>query len=351
MVEGMIELLNIIEQKSEELIKRAIIARASDIHLIPSSGLYTIYFRLHTNLIPAGKLHLDIGDRMISYFKFLSSLDISEKRKPQSGSFQQTFNSQICSFRVSTLPSVQNKESLVIRVQLHDDSKPLHELSLYKETATLLHDFMVSRQGLLCITGPTGCGKTTTMYSLTSYSAQQLNRHVISLEDPVENSQSHLLQIQVNERSGISYASGLKAILRHSPDVIMIGEIRDVETAQAAVQASLTGHLVITTVHAKNPIGCLYRLMDLGIPIDDLQQAMLGITSQQLVIESFDSQDERVIPNRSSLYEILYGQTLEQAIEAIKTGGTFKMPQEFTLNDQYRKGVESGLIQVPPITY
>lgn len=351
MVEVMIELLNIIEQKSEELIKRAIIARASDIHLIPSSELYTIYFRLHTNLIPAGKLHLDIGDRMISYFKFLSSLDISEKRKPQSGSFQQTFNSQICSFRVSTLPSVQNKESLVIRVQLHDDSKPLHELSLYKETATLLHDFMVSRQGLLCITGPTGCGKTTTMYSLTSYSAQQLNRHVISLEDPVENSQSHLLQIQVNERSGISYASGLKAILRHSPDVIMIGEIRDVETAQAAVQASLTGHLVITTVHAKNPIGCLYRLMDLGIPIDDLQQAILGITSQQLVIESFDSQDERVIPNRSSLYEILYGQTLEQAIEAIKTGGTFKMPQELTLNDQYRKGVESGLIQVPPITY
>ncbi|WP_026023076.1 competence type IV pilus ATPase ComGA [Paenisporosarcina sp. TG20] len=347
----MIELLNIIEQKSEELIKRAIIARASDIHLIPSAGLYTIYFRLHTKLIPAGKLHLEIGDRIISYFKFLSSLDISEKRKPQSGSFQKNFNSHTCSFRVSTLPSVQNKESLVIRVQLHDDSKPLHELSLYKEAATLLHDFMVSRQGLLCITGPTGCGKTTTMYSLTSYSAQQLNRHVISLEDPVENSQSHLLQIQVNERSGISYASGLKAILRHSPDVIMIGEIRDAETAQAAVQASLTGHLVITTVHAKNPIGCLYRLMDLGIPIDDLEQAILGITSQQLVIESYDSQDERIIPNRSSLYEILYGQTLEQAIEAIKTGGTFKMPIELTLYDQYRKGVESGLIQVPPITY
>jgi competence protein ComGA len=107
---------------------------------------------------------------MISYFKFLSSLDISEKRKPQSGSFQQIFNSQQCSFRVSTLPSVQNKESLVIRVQLHDDSKPLQELALFQETAQLLHELMLSRQGLICITGPTGWGKRQ-LYSLTSYSA------------------------------------------------------------------------------------------------------------------------------------------------------------------------------------
>lgn len=351
MVLYMNELQNIIEQKSEELINRAVLARASDIHLIPTSGGYTIYFRLHIKLVPAGKLHLDIGDRMISYFKFLSSLDISEKRKPQSGSFQQIFNTQECSFRVSTLPSVQNKESLVIRIQLHDDSKPLQELALYQDAAKLLHDLMMSRQGLICITGPTGCGKTTTMYSLTSYSTHQLNRHVISLEDPVENSQSHLLQIQVNERSGISYAAGLKAILRHSPDVIMIGEIRDSETAQAAVQASLTGHLVITTVHAKNPIGCLYRLMDLGIPIDDLQQSILGITSQQLVITSYDREGDRVTPNRSSLYEILYGQTLEEAIHTIKIGGSFNMPQKYTLSNQYERGVKLGVIKVSPVTY
>ena len=347
----MTDLLNVIEKKSEDLIKQAVLARASDIHLIPTTDLYTIYFRLHAKLVPAGKLHLDIGDRMISYFKFLSSLDISEKRKPQSGSFQQSFNSQVCSFRVSTLPSVQNKESLVIRVQLHDDSKPLHELSLNKDTPKVLHQLMMARQGLICITGPTGCGKTTTMYSLTSYSAHKLRRHVISLEDPVENSQSHLLQIQVNERSGISYASGLKAILRHSPDVIMIGEIRDSETAHAAVQASLTGHLVITTVHAKNPVGCLYRLMDLGIALDDLQQTVIGITSQQLVITSYVREDSRIRPNRSSLYEILYGHTLEQAFSTLKEGEIFNMPKEDTLFYQYERGVEMGVIQVPPITY
>ena len=346
----MTELINTIENKSEDLIKKAVLARASDIHLIPTSDLYTIYFRLHTKLVPVGKLHLDVGDRIISYFKFLSSLDISEKRKPQSGSFQQSFDAQICSFRVSTLPSVQNKESLVIRVQLHDDSKPLHELSLFMETSKVLHQLMNARQGLICITGPTGCGKTTTMYSLTSYSAHKLNRHVISLEDPVENSQSHLLQIQVNERSGISYASGLKAILRHSPDVIMIGEIRDAETAHAAVQASLTGHLVITTVHAKNPLGCIYRLIDLGIGVDDLQQSIIGITSQELVITSCDSDNGHVRPNRSSLYEILHGDVLEQAFDALRFGSTFKMPQELTLYSQYERGVEMGVIQVSATT-
>ncbi len=347
----MSEQLNVIEQKSDELINRAVLARASDIHLIPALGMYTIYFRLNTKLTPSGKLHQNIGDRMISYFKFLSSLDISEKRKPQSGSFQKTFNSQKCSFRVSTLPSIHHNESLVIRIQLHDDSKPLQELSLYKETAQLLHDLMKSTQGLLCITGPTGCGKTTTMYSLTSYSALQLSRHVISLEDPVENSQAHLLQIQVNERSGISYVSGLKAILRHSPDVIMIGEIRDTETAQAAVQASLTGHLVITTIHAKSTVGCIHRLIDLGISIDDLQQSLLGITSQQLVISSFDERDDLKRPNRCSIYEILYGQTLDQAIVSIKDGRGFNLPRELTLGHQYKRGVEMGDIKVSPTTY
>ena len=109
-------------------------------------------------------------------------------------------------------------------------------------------------QGLILLTGPTGSGKTTTIYSLTAHCVNNLERHVITLEDPVENNHSHLLQIQVNERSGMTYSAGLKAILRHSPDVIMIGEIRDSETAKIAVQAALTGHLVLTTVHSKDPV-------------------------------------------------------------------------------------------------
>lgn len=347
----MIETSNIIEQKCLDFLNRALFSCASDIHFVPTSDMYTVYFRLQAKLVPVGKLHPDIGDRIISYFKFLSSLDISEKRKPQSGSFQQYISLQKCSFRVSTLPSVQNKESLVIRVQLHDDTKPLHELTLNPESATTFQRLMEEKQGLICITGPTGCGKTTTMYSLTSYSAHQLNRHVISLEDPVENSQSHLLQIQVNERSGVTYSSGLKAILRHSPDVIMIGEIRDVETARAALQASLTGHLVITTVHSKNPVGCIFRLMDLGITIEELQQSLVCVSAQQLVTTSSIALSGSNSPIRSSLYEILYGHSLKQALNSVKNGGIFLMPKNQTLQEQFIQGVENGDIQTSDHIY
>lgn len=235
----------IIEQKSIQLLKRAIEFGASDLHLMPTTDLYGIYFRKYGQLISVGQLPQDIGDRMISYLKFLSSLDISEKRKPQSGSFEQTINEQLFSFRVSTLPSVYSKESLVIRLMLQNRTLPISELSLFIDSANQLVNLVERPQGILLMTGPTGCGKSTTLYSLIHHLASNHQKHIISLEDPVENNQSDLLQIQVNERAGVTYAVGLKAILRHSPDVIMIGEIRDRETAQIAIEAVLTGHLVM----------------------------------------------------------------------------------------------------------
>lgn len=347
----MVTELNIIEQKCLKLLTKGLLTNASDIHLVPNTEMYTIYFRHYTNLIPAGKLPLDIGDRIISYFKFLSSLDISEKRKPQSGSFEQNISNKKCSFRVSTLPTIQNKESLVIRIQLHNETRPLHELMVETADANVFQDLMKEKQGLICLTGPTGCGKTTTMYSLTSYSSHQLNRHVISLEDPVENNQSHLLQIQVNERSGVTYSSGLKAILRHSPDVIMIGEIRDVETARAATQAALTGHLVLTTVHAKNTVGCLFRLMDFGISIDELQQALVCVSSQQL-LTSFELQnDGEKIVNRSSIYELLHGDTLQEAMITIKAGKMFTIPPHLTLRAKIEKANTRGAFHVGGFEY
>ena len=142
------------------------------------------------------------------------------------------------------------------------------------------------------LTGPTGCGKTTTIYSLTAHCVNQLERHVITLEDPVENNHSHLLQIQVNEQSGMTYSAGLKAILRHSPDVIMIGEIRDSETAKIAVQAALTGHLVLTSVHSKDPAGCFYRMMDFGISAEELRQTMVCISAQRLIRRYFGKEGQ-----------------------------------------------------------
>ncbi len=318
----------VVEQKCEQLLLKAYHFGATDLLLVPSNINYRIYFRKYDKLLHAGELPNDLAERMISYYKFLAQLDISERRKPQSGSFQKAMEQQSYAFRVSTLPSVFLKESLIIRLLLQNHSFPLTCLFFFKSSAYKLMELVQNRQGLLFFTGATGSGKSTSLYSLIHYCSTELNRHVISLEDPVENNQANLLQIQVNERAGVTYATGLKAILRHSPDVIMIGEIRDKETAKIAIEASLTGHLVVSTIHAKDSISCLYRLMDLGVSIDELQQTIIGIVAQVLFHSSALQDDRR------ALYEILSDIHLNQAITAILNKGNFQLPYELTIKGQ-----------------
>ncbi|MFG3433573.1 competence type IV pilus ATPase ComGA [Lysinibacillus fusiformis] len=324
----------VVEQKCEQLLLKAYHFGATDLLLVPSNINYRIYFRKYDKLLHAGELPNDLAERMISYYKFLAQLDISERRKPQSGSFQKAMEQQSYAFRVSTLPSVFLKESLIIRLLLQNHSFPLTSLCFFKNSAHKLMELVQNRQGLLFFTGATGSGKSTSLYSLIHYCSTELNRHVISLEDPVENNQANLLQIQVNERAGVTYATGLKAILRHSPDVIMIGEIRDKETAKIAIEASLTGHLVVSTIHAKDSISCLYRLMDLGVSIDELRQTIIGIVAQ-ILFHSSALQDDRL-----ALYEILSDIHLNQAISAILNKGDFQLPYELTLKGQ-KEFVES----------
>ena len=330
---------NLIEQKCFLILKKAHTFGASDLHMIPNEENYIYYFKKNSQMFEAGKLPLNIGERIISFFKFLSSLDISEKRKPQSGSFQKEFNSTKFSFRVSTLPSIFGKESMVIRLQQHDNAKIIHSLSLFRDATEKIVALANNRQGLILFVGPTGSGKSTTMYSLTKYCAENLNRHVISLEDPVENSQSHLLQIQVNERSGVTYSTGLKAILRHSPDVIMIGEIRDEATAKAAIQAALTGHLVVSTIHARDGVGSLYRLIDLGVTLEELKQTITGIVTQRLVVASTGIESEL-----SAVFEILSDELLEDAFHSMQNGKTYHIPYAFSLSYQIERGVREGVI-------
>ena len=274
---------NIIERKCFQLLQQAIDVDATDIHLVPTEDGYDAFHKISTKLELVGELPPQLATRMISFYKFLSSLDISDRRKPQSGSFHKQFNESNYSFRISTIPSIHLNESAVIRIQQHDRIVSLSQLCIEPIWADMLKQSIGLQQGLFLVTGPTGSGKTTTIYSLTAHCVNELDRHVITLEDPVENPHRHLLQIQVNEQAGMSYAAGLKAILRHSPDVIMIGEIRDAETAKVAVQAALTGHLVLTTVHAKDPAGCLYRMMDFGISAEELRQTAVCISAQRLI--------------------------------------------------------------------
>lgn len=320
---------NLIETKCFELLERAIANEATDIHLVPLRDRYDVCFKKNARLERTGSFPPQLAARMISFYKFLSSLDISDKRKPQSGSFHKKIQDENFSFRVSTIPSIQLKESVVIRLQKHDKIMPLDQLCIEPQWEKKLRRATEEQQGLIIVTGPTGSGKTTTIYSLTAHCVNLLERHVISLEDPVENNHSHLLQIQVNERSGMTYAAGLKAILRHSPDVIMIGEIRDSETAKTAVAAALTGHLVLTTVHAKDPEGCFYRLMDFGITPEELRQTIVCISAQRLI--------QKKNGGTGAVFEIVQGDLLDAISEGIIKGERVSVPREMKIEHLRKK--------------
>ncbi|HWL13410.1 MAG TPA: competence type IV pilus ATPase ComGA [Ureibacillus sp.] len=320
------EVESVVESKSMQLLLKALHFGASDIHIVPQQDNYSIHFRKYGKLFPSSNMPTEIGDRIISFYKFLSSLDISEKRKPQSGSFQKEILNQLYAFRVSTLPSIFKKESIVIRILVQNSRLPISSICLNPNSAEKLTQLVSSRQGLLLFCGSTGSGKTTSLYSLVNYTSEMLARHVISLEDPVESNQNNLLQIQVNERAGVTYATGLKAILRHSPDVIMIGEIRDKETAKIAVEAALTGHLVLSTIHAKDTVNCIYRLLDLNISLEEVRQALIGIVAQCLVQVGSEE--------RKALYEILNDLNLVDAIAATMRGEEYMLPHSERLATQ-----------------
>lgn len=324
-----IEQESIVEQKCLQILEHAIGHDVTDIHLQPREKDYKLMFRKFGQFIPSGNIPDELAIRMISYFKFSSSLDISEKRKPQSGAFQKTLQQQLYSFRISTLPSTFHKESLAIRFFRQNYTRPITTLCHDNTSAQLLLSLVKQHSGLLLVSGATGSGKTTTLYSLLHYCATKLSRHVITLEDPVECMQEELLQIQINERAGITYSSGLKSILRHSPEVIMIGEIRDKETAQIAMEAALTGHLVISTIHAKDTVNCLYRLLDLSVSMEDMRQMLLAIVTQSLYKNSDD--------NYKALLEILTGEQLQTAIQYMTEKRYFTLPTEVTIIGQKEK--------------
>lgn len=333
----------IIERRCAGLLQDAVENGTTDIHIKPEPSCYTISYRSFQALRQVAKLPLDLGDRMIAYFKYLSLLDMSEKRKPQTGSFHLPIVEQLYYFRISTLPSVLTKESIVIRIMADDAAKSIHHLAAFRDSARLLEKLAEAPQGLILLTGPTGCGKSTTLYSLLKHCSEKLNRNIITLEDPVERKNQSILQIQVNEKAGLSYAAGLKAILRHDPDIIMIGEIRDADTAQIAVRAALTGHLVFSTIHARHSVGCLHRLRDLGISFEDMSQTLIAVSAQRIIPMYPDMEQPK--PSYRALYEILHGGRLDEALQSVKEQKSYSLPEYLSFGGQIREGVKIGAIE------
>ncbi|WP_349237127.1 competence type IV pilus ATPase ComGA [Bacillus sp. REN3] len=339
-----------IEQLADKVLKDAFRSGASDIHIIPREKDTLIKFRLGNQLMPRYTLEHEDCDRLISHFKFTASMDIGEKRRPQSGAYNYVYNNMNIGLRLSTLPAYMS-ESMVIRLLPQQNQIPSFQISLYPSTTKKLISLLKHAHGLVIFTGPTGSGKTTTLYSMLSETSEIVNRNIITLEDPIEKPSQTALQVQVNERAGISYSTGLKAILRHDPDIIMVGEIRDKETAEIAIRAALTGHLVLTTMHTRDAKGAIYRLIEFGVNWLEIEQTLIAVTAQRLVELVCPYCDGGCSPfcfsigsgKRGSVFEILTGANLSAVIR--ETRGEHPTYHYKTLKDAIAKGIALGYIK------
>ncbi|GAB3051148.1 competence type IV pilus ATPase ComGA [Virgibacillus ainsalahensis] len=294
---------------SNKLLKAAFEAQASDIHFYPFPGQTDIYFRIHGKRMFYRKIKYSQYQLLVTYYKFTSGMDIGEIRKPQNGTITHQETGQLYSLRLSTLP-VNHMESLAIRILPQEKNLTLDQLFLFPNQLNKLKEWITNRAGIILFTGPTGSGKTTTLYALLQAILKEKSYQTITLEDPVEKKMDDILQVQVNEKAGITYQTGLKAALRHDPDIIMIGEIRDRFTAQFAFEASLTGHLVLSTLHAKNATGTIHRLMEMGLKQNDLQQSLIAVAAMKLLPIQMNETTKR----RAAILELLDGELLQNTL-------------------------------------
>ncbi len=260
----------------------AVFNGASDIHFEPEAGFLRVRYRIDGLLQQARVLHLSRWQALAVRLKVLAGMDIAESRAPQDGRMSCHVLGRNVDFRVSSMPTLHG-ENMVLRVL--DRSKSvltLAELGLNEKQTKVLNRLLAKPTGILLVVGPTGCGKTTTLYALLSH-IHNAHIHIMTLEDPVEYPMPFLRQISVGEASKLDFVDGVRAILRHDPDVILIGEIRDSETAQMAFRAAMTGHQVFSTLHSNSALAALPRLFDLGLPADILSTHLNGIIAQRLV--------------------------------------------------------------------
>ncbi len=261
---------------------------ASDIHLESTASGLTIKYRIDGVLTQAGGAQgLEMAERIISRIKVMAELDIAERRVPQDGRFKVSLKGREIDFRVSVMPSIYGEDA-VLRIldkqALANEFKGLRLEALGVDPASMawLRKLANEPYGMLLVTGPTGSGKTTTLYAILSEIHRGQDK-IITIEDPVEYQLPGILQIPVNEKKGLTFARGLRSILRHDPDKIMVGEIRDSDTAQIAVQSALTGHLVFTTVHANNVFDVIGRFLHMGVDAYSFTAALNGVLAQRLV--------------------------------------------------------------------
>jgi type IV pilus assembly protein PilB len=264
------------------LIMQAVHDGASDLHIEPEEKTLVVRYRIDGLLHQKQDLPKHFQPAILSRFKILASMDIAERRRPQDGRFQMNIEGRAIDIRVSCVPTIYG-ENIVLR--LLDTSLgllSLEQIGLGETTLIQYKKMLASSNGIILVTGPTGSGKTTTLYASLSL-LNSSEKNIITIEDPVEYRLAGIRQIQVNPEIDLSFANGLRSILRQDPDIIMVGEIRDLETAEIAIQSALTGHLVLSTLHTNSAAGAVTRLIDMGIEPFLISSSVIAVLAQRLV--------------------------------------------------------------------
>ena len=264
------------------IVSEGILSRASDIHIEPEEGGVAVRYRIDGVLRQVMKIPRAAGIPLISRIKIMSSLDIADRLRPQDGRARVAVNGQPIDLRVSTLPATLGEKVVIRILDSRATVRSLESLGLAADEASAIKRLLQFREGIILVTGPTGSGKTTTLYScINQIKSEGVN--IVTVEDPVEYRMQGIVQVQVQEKAGLTFASALRSILRQDPNVVLIGEIRDRETAQIAIQASLTGHLVLSTLHTNDAANAVTRLVDIGVEAYKIAAALRGVIAQRLM--------------------------------------------------------------------
>jgi type II secretory ATPase GspE/PulE/Tfp pilus assembly ATPase PilB-like protein len=299
------------------LVTQAIKDRASDVHIEPQEDRLRIRYRIDGILHDMFAFPLSVHAPLVSRVKILAEMDISEQRRPQDGQFSIKVGNNVVDIRTATMETPYGER---VTLRILDKSLALFtlsELGFQPDVLKKYQALLKRPHGMILVGGPTGSGKTTTLYA-TINELDRNERNIMTIEDPIEYSFMDINQSQVNIKAGITFASGLRAIMRHDPDVILIGEIRDNDTVTTAIQASLTGHLVMSSIHANDAVGVLFRLMDLDVETSSISSTLIGIISQRMV--------RRICPNCRAPYKLsgeeqeVISQELKQEVATLFRG-------------------------------
>ncbi|WP_456297562.1 ATPase, T2SS/T4P/T4SS family [Brochothrix campestris] len=311
----------------------------SDIHFTPLENSYLIQLRSGSDLRILTTLPLDVAQRCLTYLKYNSGLDMGEQQLPQSGRLQLA-GIDAASLRLSLIPNFRSQPSAVIRcVPLHITAP----LALFDTQRKQLYQLITKKTGLLLFSGPVGSGKTATIAHLLEHVTAHYNRKIITVEDPVERPSSAFLQFQINENAQFTFDVVLRAILRHDPDIVMIGEIRDALSAQMAIRIALTGHLVVATIHATDATGVLFRLNNFGVTALDIEQTVEAVIAQQFISLAQTLTHRTLSPplQRALIYEIVTAERLDSLLH------THQLPAHLRFPYLFKKGVRYGFIDPP----